>query len=169
MILVFDSTPLIYLAKAGVLPKLAGLRMKLVIPRSVYEEVVVEGRRRGKEDALVVEKLVSDASFAVADAHDKDFVKRLLSNPGLSKADAETLALARELKAVAAVDESLCRSVAELEGVGFHGSVFLLFLLHKKKVISKADLKATINSMVESGWRCSTELYAAILAEIEKL
>lgn len=169
MILVFDSTPLIYLAKAGVLPKLAGLRMKLVIPKAVYEEVAVEGRRRGKQDALVVEKLVSDETFAVSDARDKGFIKRLLSNPGLSRADAGALALARELKAVAVVDESLCRSVAGFEGIGFHGSVFVLFFLHKKKVISKADLKATINSMVESGWRCSTELYAAILTEIEKL
>ncbi len=169
MIFVFDSTPLIYLAKAGVLPKLVGLRLKLVIPRAVYEEVVVEGKRRGKQDALIVEKLVSDKAFAVADARSKGLVKRLLTNPGLSRADAETLALARELKAVAVVDESLCRSVAELEGIGFHGSVFVLFLLQKKKIISKADLKVTINSMVESGWRCSTELYAAILTEIEKV
>lgn len=169
MIFVFDSTPLIYLAKAGILPKLAGLRVKLVIPKAVYEEVVVEGRRRGKRDALVVEKLAGENVFVVADAHNKVFVKRLLSNRGLSKADAETLALARELKAVAVVDEGLCRSVAELEGIGFHGSVFLLFLLQKKKIVSKADLRATVNSMVESGWRCSTELYAAILAEIEKL
>ena len=169
MIFVFDSTPLIYLAKAGILPKLAGLRMKLVIPKAVYEEVVVDGRRRGKQDALVVEKLVSDEAFAVADARGKELVKRLLSNPGLSKADAETLALARELKAVAVVDESLCRSVAGFEGIGFHGSVFVLFLLQKKKIISKADLKAAINSMVGSGWRCSTELYAAILTEIEKV
>mgnify|MGYP001601673273 CR=1 FL=1 len=169
MIFVFDSTPLIYLAKTGVLPRLAGLRMKLVIPKAVYGEVVAEGKRRGKQDALVVEKLASDGAFAVADARDNEVVKHLLSNPGLSKADAETLALARELKAVAVVDEGLCRSVAELEGISFHGSVFLLFLLQKKKIISKADLKAIINSMVESGWRCSTELYAAILAEIEKL
>src|SRR3989338_2142572 len=169
MILVFDSTPLIYLAKAGILPKLAELRMKLIIPPAVYEEVVVEGRRKGKQDALVVEKLASDNVFAVADARDKGVVKRFMSNPGLSNADAETLALAGELKAVAVIDEGLCRSVAELEGIGFHGSVFLLFLLQKKKIITKAGLKATINIMVESGWRCSTELYAAILTEIEKL
>ncbi len=169
MILVFDSTPLIYLAKVEILSKLTDLNIELVIPRKVYEEVVEEGRRKGKQDAFAVEKLVSAGKFKVAEAKDKKFLNHISANPALSPADAETLALAKELKGTALLDESISRSVAEVEGIALHGSVFLLFLMQKRRIISKAELRNLFDSMISAGWRCSTELYAAILAEIEKL
>lgn len=169
MILVFDSTPLIYLAKAEILSKIPELKEEVVIPKEVYKEVVEEGKRKGKQDAFAVEKLVSSGKFKVNGTTDKKLFERLSANQTLSPADAETLALAKELKGTAILDESVARSVAELENISMHGSVFLLFLMNKRKIISKAEIRDFIDKIVGCGWRCSTELYATILAEIEKL
>lgn len=45
--LVFDATPLIYLAKVEKLNLLWNISEKKVIPRSVFEEVVVKGKEAG--------------------------------------------------------------------------------------------------------------------------
>ena len=42
--LVFDATPLIYLAKVEKLHLLRDIGKKRVIPRAVFEEVVVKGK-----------------------------------------------------------------------------------------------------------------------------
>lgn len=165
---VFDSTVLMYFAKLGILEKLAGA-VEGVIPASVYAEVVFEGKKKGMGDALLVEKLVADGLFKVAAAKDKVLLDYLSEVPALSYADSETLALAKELRAIAVVDETASRSVAELKGIRFHGSVFLLFLLFRRNLIAKADIKLCIDRMIGLGWRCSTEFYAAILSEIEKI
>ncbi|MBI2144526.1 DUF3368 domain-containing protein [Candidatus Woesearchaeota archaeon] len=165
---ILDSTVLLYFAKLKILEKLipAG---ELIIPASVYNEVVSEGKKRGKEDALFVEKLVADGLFKMARASDEAFLGSLLKIPALSYADSETLAIARELSAVAVIDETLSRMIAELHSIKFHGSVFMLFLLFRKKLIQQSDIKSYVDKMVELGWRCSTEFYASILDEIRKL
>ena len=169
MILVFDSTTLIYFSKLKMLDKLPKLRAGRVIPETVYNEVVIEGKNKGKEDALFIEKLINRNVFDVIKAKNKDFINHLLGIPSIDCADAETLALAKELSGLAIIDETPSRNIAEIENIKFHGSVFLLFLLHKEKLISKKEVKAYIDKMVKLGWRCSTEFYAAILTEIEKL
>ena len=169
MILVFDSTSLIYFAKLKILDKLANLNAKRIIPKSVYTEVVTEGKHKGKEDAFLVDKLVSKDVFSVNVAKDKEFINRLSSIPSIAYADAETLALAKELNGIAVLDELPSRTIAAIEKIKFHGSVFLLFLLHKEKVISKKEIKEQVDDMIKLGWHCSTELYAAILDEIENL
>lgn len=168
MSFVFDSTVLMYFAKIKILGKLA-TAVEGVIPDSVYSEVVVKGKKKGEEDALFVEKLVEEGLFKVVSAKDKSFVDTLTKIQAVSYADSETLAIAKELGAVAVIDERASRALAELHGISFHGSVFLLFLLFTKKIILKKDIKAYVDKMIERGWRCSTEFYAAILEEIDKL
>ena len=100
-----------YFAKLGILVKLAHIGNGL-IPLSVYEEVVVEGKKQGKEDAVLVEKLVSDNVFRLVAVKSKQAVAVLLGNPKLSYADAEVLAVAKELSAAAIIDESSSRAMA---------------------------------------------------------
>lgn len=157
-----------YFAKLEILDKLA-MAIEGIIPASVYEEVVTEGKKKGKGDALLVEKLVADCVLKVAVAKDAALLDYLSKIPVISSADSETLALARESSAVAVVDEAASRAVAELQGIRYHGSIFLLFLLFKKNIIAKKDIKVYVDLMIGFGWRCSTEFYAAILSEIEKL
>lgn len=169
MIFIFDSTTLIYFAKIKILNKLTSLAATRLIPASVYKEVVVEGKKNRQEDALIIEKLVNQKIFKIQGAKNKEFISHLLSLPSVDYADVETLALAKELNAVAIIDDAPSRSAAEVEGIKFHGSVFLLFLLHKKSLISKNEIKVNIDKMIKLGWRCTTEFYAAILEEIRKL
>lgn len=166
--LVFDSSPLIYLAKIRILGKLSKLSGDKYIPQSVYSEVM-RGKEQGREDAFLIDDLVTHRVFKVAEVTDKKFLNNLLEIPSLEYADAETLSLAKEMKGIAIVDDSRARTIAEIEGVEFRGSIFILFSLFRKKAINKNQVKEYLDKMISLGWRCSTELYAAILGEIQNL
>jgi predicted nucleic acid-binding protein len=56
MRLVFNSTPLIYLAKVGLLPLLKDVPGEKLIPESVKIEVVDKGKERAAKDALTIER-----------------------------------------------------------------------------------------------------------------
>ncbi len=206
MILVFDSTTLIYFAKLkildmseiafganssasakgkpaisehaqehapgfspAVLDKLERLKAERIVPESVYGEVVNEGKRVGKDDAFLIEIAVNNGVFNVKSAGNRDFVNALLKMPSIDYADAETLALAKELKGIAILDETPSRAAAGIESIKYHGSVFLLFLLCRQRLIPKDEIKKNIDRMIALGWRCSTELYAAVMDEIRRL
>lgn len=76
--LVFDATPLIYLAKVGKLHLLRNISEKKVIPRSVFEEVVVKGKEAGKVDALIVERLIEQGVFQVTEVEETDVYRKLM-------------------------------------------------------------------------------------------
>ena len=105
----------------------------------------------------------------VQKAMNSSFIKYLSNIPNLDSGDIETLSLAKEVKGIAILDETLSRNVAEIENIKYHGSIFLLFFLHKNNLLEKNEIKSYVDEMIRFGWRCSTDFYSAILDEIGKL
>ncbi len=174
MTLIFDATPLIYLAKTDNLHLLEIMDTELIIPHSVFQEVVVKGKELGKPDALIIERLVDEGVFKIedldadadADAGKPEFYNKLKGNENLSQADIEVLVLTRERNGTVIMDEDYARRIAEAEGIPCRGTIYLIFSLLKRGVISKDDTRETVDKMIESGWYCSTDLYAKILKKI---
>jgi predicted nucleic acid-binding protein len=166
MALVLNSTPLIYLAKGSVLELLEELPEKKIIPPLVHEEVVIKGKQRGATDAILIEKAVDKGAIERETIKDKKFLRALLKIPGLHRADAEVLAIARELKATAVMDDEKARAVADLNGITNRGTVYLLLRLQKLGLLTKREVKSKVDGMIKLGWRCSTAVYAEILEEL---
>ena len=168
MRLVFDSTTLIYFAKLRILQLLGKMKGEKIIPFFVHKEVVEKGIKKGKEDAYFIDGLIKQDVFVVEKCRN-EFFKKISEIRNLSMADAETLALAKEKRSVAVIDESILRSVAQTYNVEYRELIFLLFQLYHEKAIKKIEIKKYLDEMIKLGWRCSTELYVSILQEIEKL
>ena len=72
MIIVSNSSPLIFLSAAGFLDLLKEEFKEIIIPRGVYEEVVVKGKgKKGSDDIKNAEWIT------VKEARD-EFIKKLL-------------------------------------------------------------------------------------------
>jgi|SRR3989338_1156302 len=162
---VFDSTPLIYLGKAKVLSLLPSLSKRNIIPQSVYDEVVIQGKQKGALDAVYIESLIPKV-LVVMEARSK--IKSLENNPNLEKGEIDVLSIAKDLPGIAILDDLAARSAADVEGIEKGGSIYLLFSLLRKKVIRKEQCRKIIEEMLFNGWRCSTEMYALILRELER-
>jgi predicted nucleic acid-binding protein len=167
--LVFNSTPLIYLIKAGLSELIGSLKEeKLTCPR-VKVEVVDKGKLKGVPDAVVLEKLFDKGVFKLYEPKDRTFLSILSLTSGLHIADAEVLALAREYDALAVVDDEVARKTAKVYGIGYVGTPYVLMRAVFEGIISKEEAKRAVNTMVSSGWRCSVESYIKITDLLEKL
>jgi predicted nucleic acid-binding protein len=167
--LVFNSTPLIYLTKAGLSRVFEELQGKKLTSTSVKREVVDEGKRRGIPDAFVLDKLFANNVFEIFEPADEIFMAQLLNTNGLHLADAQVLALARERKGVAVIDDEVARKTAKVYGVEFVGSPYVLMRAVCEGIIPKAKARQALDDMVLSGWRCSVESYAKIMNLMDTL
>jgi predicted nucleic acid-binding protein len=167
--LVFNSTPLIYLTKAGLSRVFEGLQDEKLTSPVVKREVVDEGKRKGVPDAVVLDKLFANGVFKVCKPSDRKFLARLLETRGLHLADAEILALAREHAGIAVIDDEVARKTAKVYGVDYVGSPYVLMRAVCEGLISKAKAKQAVNDMVSAGWRCNVESYAKIMEVLDRL
>ncbi len=166
--LVFNSTPLIYLAKAALLPKIEDLGTTDIIPKTVFDEVVLKGKKIGVKDAFLIEKLIGKKVFEVIAAKNKRFLKRILENPNIHRADAEVLAMAKEVDGIAVVDDASCRSMAKVEGIEAVGTLYIIIRMFKKGILSTKEAREGLDKMISSGWWCSTPLYAEAIRSLER-
>ncbi len=168
--MILDATPLIHLVRIGY-----GWIFRefpsSVIPLEVYEEVVVRGA--GKPDAAFTKQLITEGVLTIADPKPELVKKYAEAAAGfaypLHRGEAAVLALAEERNDLAIIDDLPGRMVAKAFGIQTRGSLHLLLLLYGKKKLGKADLLAALDSLVETGWRLSTEDYARVRRRIGEL
>lgn len=165
--LVFNSTPLIYLSKAGLSGIIERLNAEKLTSQLVKDEVV-EGKHKGVPDAIVLEKLFENGVFKLCKPKDKLFLSRLSETRGLHVTDAEALAIAKEHEGLAVTDDEVARKTAKVYGIGYVGTPYVLVRAVFEGLISKKEARQVVNDMVSAGWRCSVESYAKIMESLEK-
>lgn len=168
MTLVLDATPLIYLAKAGVLHLLRELDEDTVVAEEVHREVVERGVAAGHPDAERVAREIRKGCLEIRNVEGTDLFERAVRNPNLSRADAEVLALADSVGGVAVMDESYGREVAESEKIEHRGTIYLVIELVKEDAIDPDEARDIVDEMINEGWYCSTDLYARILKRLDE-
>ncbi len=90
---VWDSSSLIIAAKSGLLEPVCG-EFETVIPERVFEEVVVEGKRLQKMDALKVEKAIESGSLSVKQiVPERGKEQKWLEKAGLGAGEKEAIVL----------------------------------------------------------------------------
>jgi len=167
--LVFNSTPLIYLTKAGLSRVLEDLKGEKLTSPSVKREVVDVGKCKGVPDAFVLDRLFERHVVRVAEPKDRVLLGRLMETRGLHVTDAEVLALAGKRKAVAVVDDEVARKTAKVYGIAYVGTPYLLVRAVCEGIVSGVQAKRGVSDMVSAGWRCSVESYSRIMEAVEKV
>jgi predicted nucleic acid-binding protein len=167
--LVFNSTPLIYLSKAGLSGIIENLKGQKLTSPLVKAEVVDKGKLKGVPDAIALEKLFDNGVFKVCKPKNTAFLSRLSETRGLHVADADVLALAKECEALAVIDDEVARKTAKVYGIEYVGTPYVLVRAVFEGLLSKEEAKLAVNDMVSAGWRCSLESYAKIMQLLEKV
>jgi predicted nucleic acid-binding protein len=165
--LIFDATPLIYLARIGLANLLETIPAPRFASRSVFTEVVEHGMAKGHADALALSHLFEVKAISIVDPSDKGILSALRKVRGLEEPDAETLAIAKERNYRAVVDDLLARKVARTYAIDFVGTPFILRFATQNRLLAKREALRAVDDMIEAGWRCGPELYRAITRMIE--
>lgn len=156
MIVVADSSPLIYLSALGRLDLLRELYGRVLVPRAVFDEVVVAGAgeagSREVASALWIE--VRDVVFNM-------FLTDLESR--LDPGEAAAIVLALDLRAeLLLIDDRAGRREAAAIGLRLHGTLGVL--VHARRCGLLTALGPEISALVTAGFRISERAKADVLA-----
>jgi len=111
---VSDTSPLIYLEKAGQIPLLEKMFGHVLIPESVRNELF----GKTPEHEAEARKILKSDCFSVLPVRNTESVRYYMTEMGLHRGESEAITLARECNAnVLIMDESAARSVVSEEGL----------------------------------------------------
>ena len=162
--IVFNTSPLLYLAKLGKLELLKDLFNIILIPEAVYEEAVINGKDYA--DSKIVQKAINEGWIKIKLIH----VKNKEFNEELDIGELEAIELAKNLNAkLLLIDDAPARAIAESFGLNVKGTLYVLLKAYKKSIINKNDVKNLLFRLLSLGFRISPELYGKILEEIDKI
>ncbi len=164
--IVSNASPLMYLAKIGKLDLLKEFFKEIIVPKEVYEEIVVEGKKEGFLDAYVVERAVNERWIKIEEVRIDKELERFA--PEIDSGEIAVITLARKIKpSLVLIDDASARTIAEGLGLNVKGTLYVLLKSLKKKLIEKKEIKDLINRLVRLGFRISSELYGEVLKEID--
>jgi predicted nucleic acid-binding protein len=162
---VSNATPLIYLAKIKRYDLLKSLYEKIIISQEVKIEIVDEGKKLKKSDALLIEKEIKNGFIEV-----KKVEKLIETNLEIEHGELSTLSLAKQLKiGEVLIDETLARMAAKIIGLVPKGTLYILLKNLKLKKITFNDFLNILNELIESGFRLKEEIYIKVIQEAKKI
>ena len=164
---VFDASPLIFLSRLGLLKDALDLFSESVVAKTVMVEIVETGRTLGSPEIVGIESLLEADRISVRPAPQTPLRKRLESNPRLSNADRDTIALAAERDARVLADDAAVRNVARQLGIPLGGTLCVIFgLVDERRVEPERGLDY-LDQLIDAGWYCSAQLYGAARKGLE--
>jgi len=149
---VVNSTPLIALSIVGHLGLLRSLFDELVIPASVYQEVVQRGQGRpgagevAQADWLVVQE-------------PKENIPLPAELMGLDQGEIDVILLAKEVAADwVLIDEKLARQVAKAVNLRVKGTLGVLLVAYRIGLLSRKEVLEAVYKLARSSVRLSDKL-----------
>jgi predicted nucleic acid-binding protein len=168
VVVVSDSTPLIYLAKIGRLNLLRGVFEKIYVPEAVFNEAVTQGKELNMSDAFIIEKAVGIwiIKELVEPKVDAEF-RFLDTNTKLGSGEKEALKLCKQLNAVYFIaDDREARSVSRILNIKPIGTCGILIQTFRQASITEGEALQILDDLVKVGFRISSAVYRRILDEL---
>ena len=163
--IVSNATVLIYLGKLNKLDLLKIFFKKVAIPKAVFEEVIVQGKKGKHVDAILAEKAVEDGWITVKETA----VISQLEEFGIDKGEAEAISLSLNLKAPILLDQTHARIAAKAFGLTPRGTLFVLLKALKRKIISFDEFIDCLEGLIEVGFRMEEELYLEAITKAREM
>lgn len=152
--IVADASPLIMLARSGLIEVAHQVAGDLVAPQAVWQECVGDPARPGASELLAARKAklidVREARWTGLDI------------PALDEGELAAIALAITLRCPVLMDERLGRRVASQNGVVVIGSAGLLIAAKQRGLIPA--LRPILEAWTGWGYYLSADLKAAVFA-----
>jgi len=160
-----NATPLIYLAKANQLGLLQSMIKQVFIPKAVYREVVVEGKRLGEKDAYRVERAITQGWMIVQDIKIIYPVEITIHH-----GEVEVISLAKE-KGIETVlmNDAKARAASEMAGLRPIGTLWLLLKAVKNHLLNFDQFLSTFEGIVQSGFYLKEEVYLKAVRKAREL
>ena len=157
MIIISDSSPIIYLAKIGCIKFMKNLFDEIIISTGVYEEIL-EGKKKGKNEVMVIEELIENKSIIVKKPNS------IIEIEDLDKGERESISLCKELNIeTILIDEEKGFNVLYIFNLNPIRTTNLLIILLDKSLINLSQYKELLRKLIESGYFLDALTYQKLL------
>ena len=170
MLIVSNTSPLIWLSKIGKIALLQKLFGEVIIPEEVYRETVERGLQEGFSDTLAIKECIDQGWIKISklDERETKLCEKVMEHAfEIHLGEAQAIILARKTDALLLMDESSGRAFAETLGLKVKGTLYVLMKALREELLSKTETKEIMLSLVSKGFRIEPKLLARILREIE--
>lgn len=169
--MISDSSPLIIFGKINKLDLLEKIFKKIIISKTVFEEIVIKGKE--KTEAFLLENYIKKGFIEIKELS-KTYKKKaeflLKSNKNLDFGEAETICLAlQEKEKFVLIDEKIARNTAEIYGLNPIGSFGVLLILFKRKILNENEINDIVNKILKTNFRVSGNLLQNFWELIERI
>lgn len=163
-IIIADTAPIISLLKIGRLSLLQKLFGSIVIPQSVFNELVCDNRFKDEGQQI------RNASYiSVVELKNEQLVSLLRRSTGLDLGESEAILLADTYKySLLLIDEFRGRQVAQQMGIKLMGTVGILMYAYSEQVLTKQEIYDCIDILKVTARRISDKLFQQLIDYLNK-
>ena len=161
-----NSGPLIHLTIVGLLELVFKLYDVILIPQSVYNEIVVKGKEEGHSDAILLEQAISNEKIKVEKVK-ADTQKISTSKLHQGEINAILLALQLEVENILLDDEE-ARIFARKLKIKVKGTLGILIELFKQKFLELEEALKYLKK-INAIMYLSSDVYSYVEDELEKI
>lgn len=162
-----NSTPLIYLAKINKLEILKNTFKQVIIPHSVFSEVVEMGEERGYTDAKIIRKATQEwIKVKELSKKEMDNFEEIIKIAPIGRAEAEAISLAKNMKLPIIMDDAIVHKIAKIYKINSYWTTSVVLKAVKMKVIEKKEAKIIIENLVNAGLRVKPEVIIEIMKRL---
>ena len=154
MRVVFNSSPLIALAKLGYLDIAVNLFEKALAPRGVLEEIMA---KKDEVSSQVLE-LINKKALEVREVGAVPFYS------GLHRGELEAIALAKETNSIVILEDLKARKAARVEGLRIIGTLGILKVLKDGGIIED-EPEELLKKLNRIGFRIRSELFYEVMGD----
>jgi uncharacterized protein len=154
--IVVNSSPIIILGKQSMLHLLKGCFKKIIIPNSVFNEIM---QQEDSPEAMALKKVINDLWISI----EKTTVNPYLHTRNLGQGEKEAISLALKHKSILLIDDDSAKTYSEVLGVEVHGTFYVIYLAIIRKIIPKEEAKKILERMIADGFYISTDVYSRFL------
>ena len=156
---VVNSSPLIFLAKINRLDLLNKLFDEVIIPKAVYEEAVLNGKRDKTE-------IIKNLNWIkVEEVKNRRLINFLMNFIDYGESEVIAYAVENNIDLVV-LDDKDARKIAREFDLKVIGTLGILIISKKKGYIN--ELKPIIEKLVDNNFRISEKLLRRILEEVNE-
>jgi len=146
-----DSMVIIHLAKITLLETSCNYFKKVIIPKKVYEEIII-GKEKGYSEVIIFEDLIKAGKIEVTCIKNKHFIKKA-NEFNIQEGEGEAVALYWEKKAdYLATDDDNLRKKGSILNINIIGTPAIIIKLYKEKKVEKEKFLRSVMELKEIGW-----------------
>lgn len=164
---VFDSSPLIYLTKIGVLDYALKVYKEVYIPDSVKREVIDRGIELCKPDACILNEYVKNERIRCEKIKNVEICTVLSRNPQIHKADVEAICLAEEVGCILVVDDPKAIEIARLRRVKIEPTLTVILICYAVDYIDFKKAEHAYRELLKTQFRVKAQVYERALELLE--